>query len=465
MAVKTEKVLTHNLTIGMYVSALDRPWLKTDYLLEGFYIETIKDIEKLERLCQFVYIDVDLTREKINYTSQLEPSLFSKIKTIANTDISFSTIKTIANTDIKDLTFSRKSRRQNIRKDHEYTKSTTFTTEFRTANQLYKEITITASDLFTNAQTGNTIDMSVVRRTATAVVDSVVRNPDALLWLTRLHKKDSHSHNRSLRTSIWAIAFARHLGLEKDKMNNLSIALLLCNIGKAKLPKELLEKEDELEGEDLKEYQKHVDLTLDALKIMGRTPQVIITIIRAHCERFDGTGYPMGLMEQEIPFLAQLAGLVTYYEEITNRRVQENSMDPTRAVEQLYKLRDKKFMAELVEEFICSIGIYPVGSIVELNSKEIAIIVEQHSRNQLLPQVLILRDINRKRVTSYKVLDLFKITENTDTVRPKIINTYSLGTFGIDVDEITQGLKRATTEDKLMTRAWDVKGLLKKMVS
>ena len=62
MAVKTEKVLTHNLTIGMYVSALDRPWLKTDYLLEGFYIETIKDIEKLERLCQFVYIDVDLTR-------------------------------------------------------------------------------------------------------------------------------------------------------------------------------------------------------------------------------------------------------------------------------------------------------------------------------------------------------------------------------------------------------------------
>ncbi len=133
--------------------------------------------------------------------------------------------------------------------------------------------------------------MPTVKRTATAVVDSVVRNPDALLWLTRLHEKDTHSHNRSLRTSIWVIAFARHLGLEKEKMNNLSIALLLCNIGKAKLPRELLEKEDKLDGEDLREYQKHVDLTLDALKIMGRTPQAIITIIRAHCAHgTDGAG-------------------------------------------------------------------------------------------------------------------------------------------------------------------------------
>ncbi len=470
MAVKTEKVLTHNLAIGMYVSALDRPWLETNYLLEGFYIETIKDIEKLERLCQFVYIDVELTREKIKYNGQADPSLLSRIKTIANTEITFSTIRSIANTDIKDLTFSRKSRQQNIRKDNEYRKSTTFTTEFRTANQLYKEITVTASNLFANAQTGRVIDMPTVKRTATAVVDSVVRNPDALLWLTRLHEKDTHSHNRSLRTSIWAIAFARHLGFEKEKMNNLSIALLLCNIGKAKLPRELLEKEDELEGEDLREYQKHVELTLDALKIMGRTPQAIITIIRAHCERFDGSGYPMGLMEQEIPFLAQLAGLVTYYEEITNRRKQENSMDPTRAVEHLYRLRDKKFMAELVEEFIRSIGIYPVGSIVELNSKEIAIIVEQHSRNQLLPQVLILRDSNRKPVTIYKVLDLYAINESageaSENIRPKIINTYSLGTFGIDVEEVTEGLKRATTGDKKVAdKPWDIKGLLKKVVS
>jgi len=452
MAVQSEKVLVHHLAIGMYVSALDRPWLETDYLMEGFYIGNASDIEKLQKLCKFVYIDVELTRQKIKSISA-EPSLFAKIKTIANTDI-------------KDISFSRKNKQSSIRRDdNQYNKSTTFATEFRTANQLYKDITVTASSLFSNAHTGNNIDLPSVKRSATAVVDSVVRNPDAFLWLTRLHEKDTHTHNRSLRTSIWAIAFGRYLGLEKDKLNNLSIALLLCNIGKAKLSIELLENEDDLSDDELLEYQKHVDLTLDALKIMGRTPQAIITIIRAHCERFDGSGYPMQLMGDEIPLLAQIAGLVTYYEQITNRRVQANSLDPTRAVEHLYKLRGKTFMSELVEEFICSIGIYPVGSIVELNSKEIAIIVEQNSKNQLLPQVLILRDVKRQPVTLFKVLDLYEIDQSGGKARPKIVNTYALGTFGIDVEEVTQGLSRATADNHSdENKNWALKNLLKKMV-
>ena len=454
MPVKSKKVLTQNLTIGMYVSELDRPWLETDYVMEGFYIENTSDIEKLQGLCKHVFIDVELTKEKVKAsTVGVEPSLFAKIKTIANTDI-------------KDLTFS-KSVKKGIRDtENQYKKSTSFSTEFRTANQLYKDITHTASSLFSDVYAGRDVDLPSVKRSATAVVDSVVRNPDAFLWLTRLHEKDTHSHNRSLRTSIWAIAFARYLGLEKEQLNNLSIALLLCNIGKAKLPKELLEKEDELTDEELLEYQTHVDLTLDALKIMGRTPQAIITIIRAHCERYDGSGYPMHLMEDEIPLLAQIAGLVTYYEEITNRRVQENSLDPTRAVEHLYKMRDKKFMSELVEEFICSIGIYPVGSIVELNSKEIAIIVEQNTKNQLLPQVLVLRDKDRNPVTLYKVLDLYEIDQAGGKVRPKIVNTYALGTFDIGVDEITEGLNRATKgEGDEASKPWAIKSLIKKMVS
>lgn len=453
MAVQSEKVLTHHLAIGMYVSALDRPWLETDYMMEGFYIENTGDIEKLQSLCKFVYIDVELTKQRIDRKKLVEPSLFAKIKTIANTDI-------------KDLSFSRKNKPQSIRReDNQYNKTTNFATEFRTANQLYKDITVTAASLFSNAHAGNNIDLPSVKRSATAVVDSVVRNPDAFLWLTRLHEKDTHTHNRSLRTSIWAIAFGRYLGLEKDKLNNLSIALLLCNIGKAKLPIKLLENEDNLKGSDLLEYQKHVDLTLDALKIMGRTPQAIITIIRAHCERYDGSGYPMQLLGDEIPLLAQIAGLVTYYERITNRRVQKDSLDPTRAVEHLYKLRGKSFMAELIEEFICSIGIYPVGSIVELNSREIAIIVEQNSKNQLLPQVLILRDVDRKPVTLFKVLDLYQIGQGSGGIKPKIVNTYALGTFGIDVDEVTQGLARATADDSddaNKNRA--LKNLIKKMV-
>ncbi|MCW8928927.1 MAG: DUF3391 domain-containing protein [Gammaproteobacteria bacterium] len=456
MAVQNKKVLAQNIAVGMYVSGLDRPWIETDFLLEGFFVETVQDIEKLKKICEFVYIDVELTKERIDVKLVDEPSLMAKIKTLANTDI-------------KDINFSRNSNAITSKKkipppETIYEKTSSFGTEFRTANQLYKDITVTASQIFSNVNSGNDIDLGSVKRSATAVVDSVVRNPDAFLWLTRLHEKDTHTHTRSLRTSIWSIAFARHLGLEKEKLNNLSIALLLCNIGKAKLPIELLENEDQLNDEQFLEYQKHVDYTLAALKIMGRTPQAIITVIRAHCERFDGSGYPMKLMGDEIPLLAQIAGLVSYYEEITNRRKREESLDPTRAVEHLYNLRNKQFMSELVEEFICSIGIYPVGSIVELNSKEIAIIVEQNGKNQLLPQVLILRDNNQQPVTIFKLLDLYEINQGSD-IRPKIINTYPLGAFGIDVEEVTKGLATATSKGEDGNKTWNLKGLLKKMVS
>ncbi len=454
MAFKNKKILARQLAVGMYVSALDRPWIDTDFLLEGFYIEDEDDIEKIQKLCEFIYIDIELTNDRCQ-SSISEPSLFSKIKTIANTDV-------------KDISFNLKPVPVKSKglpaADTHYNKTTSFSTEFRTANQLYKDITIAASQLFSDVSTQRKIDLNSVKRSATAVVDSVVRNPDAFLWLTRLHEKDTHSHHRSLRTSIWAIAFARHLGLEKQKLNNLSTALLLCNIGKAKLPIELLEHEDELSDEERIEYQKHVELTLDALKVMGRTPQDIITIIRSHCERYDGSGYPLQLMNNEIPFLAHVAGLVSYYEMITNRRVKENSLDPARAADHLYSLRNKQFMSELVEEFICSIGIYPVGSIVELNSKEIAIIVEQNIQNQLLPKVMILRDAQREPVNIFKLLDLYEINQTNGSISPKIINTYSLGTFGINVSEVTAGLDRATKESSV-NNSWNIKALLKKIIS
>ena len=452
MAVKNKKILAQDIVVGMYVSALDRPWIETNFLLEGFFIENLNDVEKIQQLCKFVYIDIELTNERIEIDTE-KPSLLSKIKTIANTDV-------------KDISFNRKAKSGGLpAPDTHYKKTTSFSTEFRTANQLYKDITIAASQLFSDASAQKDIDLSNVKRSATAVVDSVVRNPDAFLWLTRLHEKDTHSHHRSLRTSIWAIAFARHLGLEKEKLNNLSTALLLCNIGKAQLAVELLEHEDELNAEEIVQYQNHVNLTLDVLKIMGRTPQPIITIIRAHCERYDGSGYPLNLIGDEIPILAQIAGIVSYYEEITNRRIKENSLDPTRAVEHLYGLRNTQFMPELVEEFIRSIGIYPVGSIVELNSKEIAVIAEQNSQNQLLPKVLILRNANREPVDVFRLLDLYEIDQTKGNISPKIINTYPLGTFGINVSEVTEGLDRATKKINMVDDSWSIKGLLKKVVS
>ena len=428
MGVNHKKIPVEKINVGMYVSALDRPWIDTDFLLEGFFIQDLHDVKKIQKLCEFVYIDIDLTMDqtRINIPKELisqqlsEPPLHQKKLSERQSGIS------------KDIPIS----------DMHYDQIISLSNDFLSANQLYKDINHTASELLADIKAQKKVDLSHVKHSATMVVDSVVRNPDALLWLTHLYEKDSHSHHRSLRTTIWAIAFASYLGVKKKQLNNLSTALFLCNIGKAMLSIELLEHEDTLNSEEKKLYENHVNLTLKALKIMGRTPQSVITIIRAHCERYDGSGYPMNLIGNEISFLAQVAGLVTYYEAIMNRRNPKKSFDALRAAEHLYSLRNTQFSAELVDEFIQSIGVYPIGSIVALNSYEIAMVIKQNKKHQLLPQLLILRDKNHNVIHDLQIKDLYTLNHETHSMKTKIIKMYPLGMFNINASEIITRLEQ-----------------------
>ncbi len=277
------------------------------------------------------------------------------------------------------------------------------------------------------------------------MVDSIIHNPDAFLWLSRLKAKDTHTHNRAIRATIWGIAFGRYMSLSKQDLDDLSIALLMSGIGKAKLPRELLEKSDELTGTERSIYQKHINYSVKLLRQIGAFSSTVINIVASYCERFDGSGYPRKLQGSQIFFPAQIAGIVSYYEKITNHRDPEKSLDATRAMEHLYKLRDSKFQGELIEEFIQSIGIYPAGSLIELNSREVAVIVEQNKQYRLLPKIIILRDQKKKPVSKFKILDLSTF-DQSDKYRPKIINSIPLGSYDIDAQEILDCILKTDKE-------------------
>ncbi len=427
MAVKSKKVKITALIKGMYVSGLDRPWIETSYPIEGFYIQNDEDIRKLSSLCKYVYIDVDLTRLR------LDPS---HLAIDAEHSPKF-TIEDIREKISKPPTTSDGPTRSTIRRPLKplYIERVPFEKEFKTANKLYETLSHTAEEVLQEVSSGKSVNVEKVNQTASSMVDSIIRNPDAFLWLSRLKAKDTHTHNRAIRATIWGIAFGRYMSLSKQALNDLSIALLMSGIGKAKLPRELLEKSDELTGAERSIYQKHINYSVKLLRQMGAFSSTVIKIVAAHCERFDGSGYPKKLQGSQIFFSAQIAGIVSYYEKITNHRDPEKSLDATRAMEHLYKLRDSKFQGELIEEFIQSIGIYPAGSLIELNSREVAVIVEQNEQYRLLPKVIILRDQDKKPVSKFKILDL-SIFDQTDKYRPKIINSIPLGSYDIDAQEI-----------------------------
>ncbi len=428
MAVNSKKIPINNLLKGMYVSRLDRPWIETSYPIEGFYIQNDEDIRKLSSLCKYIYIDVDLTRLRVdpqklqlndNHTPQFTvESVKEKIS---------EHIK--AKSDGPSKTRIRRSSKLL------YTERVAFEKEFKTANKLYQTISHTAEEVLQNVESSGQIDITKVNQIASDMVDSIIRNPDAFLWLSRLKAKDTHTHNRSIRATIWGIAFGRYLSLSKKELDELSIALLVSNIGKARLPRELLEKADKLNSVERSVYQKHISYSVKLLRQMGSFSATIVNTVASYCERFDGSGYPRKLLGNKIAFSAQIAGLVSYYEKITNHRDSNKSLDATRAMEHLYKLRDTKFQSELIEEFIQSIGIYPAGSLIELNSREIAVIIEQNAAHRLLPKVLILRDADKNPVNTFKILDLSGF-DSTDKHCPKIINSIALGSYNIDSSEI-----------------------------
>ncbi len=427
MAVKSKKVKITDLVKGMYVSRLDRPWIETSYPIEGFYIQNDEDIRKLSSLCKHVYIDVDLTRLRLDPShlaidAEHSPKL---------------TIEDIREKVSKPPSPSDGPTRSTIRRPLKplYIERVPFEKEFKTANKLYETLSHTAEEVLQEVSSGKSVNVEKVNQTASSMVDSIIRNPDAFLWLSRLKAKDTHTHNRAIRSTIWGIAFGRYISLSKQDLNDLSIALLMSGIGKAKLPRELLEKADELTGAERSIYQKHINYSVKLLRQMGAFSSTVINIVASYCERFDGSGYPRKLQGSQIFFPAQIAGIVSYYEKITNHRDPEKSLDATRAMEQLYKLRDSKFQGELIEEFIQSIGIYPAGSLIELNSREVAVIVEQNEQYRLLPKVIILRDQDKKPVSKFKILDL-SIFDQSDKYRPKIINSIPLGSYGIDAQEI-----------------------------
>ena len=438
MAVNSKKIDVKTLTESMYISKLDRPWIETSYPIEGFYVKNHEDIQKLSALCRFVYIDVDLTKLHIDISKLDSNSSFSASGQALSDKPEHCSTKT-QTVKIDDQQHQKKQLR---RKKVLYAERVPFEKEFKTANKLYKSITETAADILNQVASGNYYNIKQVNQIAGSLVDSIIRNPDAFLWLSRLKTKDTYSHNHSIRAAIWAIAFGRYLSLPKQELTGLSVAVLLANIGKTFLPRQLLEKSEELEGAELSVYRKHINISVNLLKKTGMFSEEIIEIIAAHCERYDGSGYPRKLSRDKIIFPAQIAGLVCYYEKITNHRNREHSLDATRAMEHLYKLRNHQFQAELVEGFIQSIGIHPAGSLIELNSKEIAVIIEQNEQHKLLPKVMILRDSEKKTVNTLKILDLSTLkTENGTS--PWIINSIPLGSYGIDSDEIINSIKIA----------------------
>ncbi|HSH88092.1 MAG TPA: HD-GYP domain-containing protein [Methylophilus sp.] len=261
-------------------------------------------------------------------------------------------------------------------------------------------------DVFEKIALGNNVDLVHVSQSLDNMLQSIERNPDALLWLSRLRQTDDYAYNKALYVSINMMAFGHFLSLPRKQVKDLGMAGLLQDLGKIQIPAQILQKPSRLEESEFELVMQHVEASLQTLRSNTDISHDVMQIVGEHHERFDGSGYPNGLKGADISLLGQIAGIMDTYCAMTSDKPYAKGMFSHQVLETLYTTKNEKFSESLIDQLIQFFGIYPVSSLVELNSGEVAVVIQQNQIRRLQPRVMILLDTQKQRMTSPVTLDL-----------------------------------------------------------
>jgi len=431
MSNSVKKVPAHEVKRGMYVTKLDRDWLDSPFLFQGFSVDSDEDIAKLKETCRYVYVDVarQEPEDELKNTHR-EPSSDAK-KTVAVEERLHQT-GVISETFLDEID-SPKSFVRWISWILTKKRKAPFEKEFRRATEIFEKAQTTISDIMGTLRAGGELDILAVKKTVAPMIDSVLRNPDAMACMVSMKKKDDYTYNHALATSVWALVFGKHLGLDHVDLNSLATGALLLDVGKTKVPTELLQKEGPLDADEMEEVKRHVEYGLRILDETQNIDSSVEEIVRTHHERHDGSGYPQGLAGSEIPVFGRITGIVDTFDAMTAIRPYAAAMSTYDVMRHLLDNADKLFQAEIVERFIQVVGMFPTGTIVELNTGEVAIVMQQNSVRRLRPKIMLILDENKDMRNEFPIMDLRVLPVEQD--KPGAIwitHGLDFGSFGID---------------------------------
>lgn len=430
------KVDTADLDLGMYVAQLDRSWLETPFLFQGFEVRDATEIDQLRHYCRHVYVDVvrsSMSADEIEarikavgdpaaltteQRRQPDPKPTSLVRRVAD---KLARVDPTGTLDARLTGVRRYKTRVNTRKEAPQA-AASYGSAVRVINTVLDQV-----------RDGRAVDVETVREAVGPMIDSVLRNPDAMSWFVTLQKRDDYTYHHSIASSVWAVVLGRHLGFDRRSLDKLAIGGMLLDVGKARISAELLTKPGRLSQHEVDLMCQHVDFGLDMVRSSPGISRDILDMISSHHERHDGSGYPNGLAGADIPVYGRIAGIVDCYDAMVSTRPYAEARSSYDAIRELNKLADAQFQRELVEQFVQALGMFPTGSLVELNTGEVGIVIEQNRVRRLRPKVMLLLDTHKQPITRHVTLDLRKLSG--DAINPKarwIDQGHEPGAFGID---------------------------------
>lgn len=451
-----KKISIQDLRIGMFVEQLDRPWHETPAPFQGMLVETTKDIATLANYCQYVFVSAKENTKKIDI-GDLEVGMFVEELDSPSVETPFPIQGMLIKSE-KDIIELRKcckyvyvtlnteeipkappakpydshvipedtGEKTTFHGDHIYSDTLSFDEEIPLAKKAREKALTLIHEIKLDIDRDFKLDLDKAKELVNAIATSIIKNPAAMLFLNQLNSSKASHYQHALNASVNMIAFGRHLCLPTNELYILGLGGLLMDIGL------LTQSSDSKANYNLSE--KHV---FEGVKILSQIPSIpkeVIEITLQHHERENGKGYPYGLSTNQISMYARMAAIVDIYECLISKGLKD--IPPASSFEALTTLWDMArhgLNATLVQQFAHCIGLFPVGSLVELNTGEVGIVITQSRTNRLLPTIMMVLDKNKQPRNSLLTIDLAN-QEDAKTAY-EIVLDLKPGAYGIDPQE------------------------------
>lgn len=379
----------------MFVVDLDKPWEESSFMFQGLAIKSPSDVLALQNECTYVWVDYD------DFTSPASPG---------------------NNVQAPAPGFG-STLQEGLQVEE----------EFDSAREVHDLASQTITTLFEEIRLGAQIDGGKVKQAVNGCVDSILRNQDASVWLTRIQARHEPTAQHSLNVAALSIVLAKSMGMSNREMEDIGVCGMLHDVGKTSMSSEILEKTGPLDANEWTEMQRHTRYGRDILISTKSVMSGAADVAHSHHERPDGQGYPRQLTCDSIPIFAKIVAIAEAYDTMTINQPYRVACSPSVALQELYAQRGKQFDEDLVIRFIDAIGVFPPGSIVEMINGEVGIVLSNTS-DKLRPRVILILDAIGEP-TAQHVVDLSLMETDADGNAYQIKTTHSDGSYGINVSE------------------------------
>jgi len=372
-----KKVDSSQLRVGMYIHDLDCGWMDHPFLRNRFAIASEDEIRKI-RASGIRSVTIDCTRG----LDMADAPTVAEAEAVTEAEVA-----AIAAKPAPPL-------------------RTTLAEEFDRARVIRRQAAGLVKTVMQDARLGKAVELDQVSPVVENITASILRNSSALLGLSVIKNKDDYTFLHSVSVCTLLVAFCRSRGLDAETTYQAGIGGLLHDTGKALVPDHILNKPGRLTDEEFAIVRRHPKDGYDILRRSAGIGAIPLDITLHHHERRDGTGYPDGQGEQDTSELAQMAAIVDVYDAITADRCYHKGMPAAEALRKMYEWSKFHFNPALTQEFMRCVGIYPVGTLVLLESGRLAVVVEPHETSLLTPKVNVFYSTKSQTYIKPQTVDL-----------------------------------------------------------